>query len=535
MKKWKQYVSLVLALIMCLSMTACGGSTEETTTAEESEEVFATPLPGTIKDLVLDTSVEYDYSDYVGVWMNEDGSLLEVAEYEDGEIYFLLYDANDELIAGGPLQYVEDYHSVYAYNEEDGIAYLCCAYTDDTIELNTFGVYAWVDEEDLLPDLTGYTGYWKSENEPLYFIISDSGEWAAVNLYGEEVGPGYVVSEGNFITLCLEDGSEVISLWQEADGTLSDAENNILLPADELILLPTPEDELSETAYFSDDFANVSINYPIQMTAGPHPNVPNAVSLNAVMEDGTDDYYTNILLAFQPISGYDPYMEKGAATAEPYMAKMLDDFMNSMYGNYLLKSIGSDFEDKGDCYSITGYMWLDGSVFSTGDLTAPVRACMEVRYCGPTGYALVAITTALDSRIQNYYDICNNILETVSYDTGWSTAPKARPEQPGASANSGNSGDSGDYGTPYYWYDEDGDVWYWNGYENEFISYGSDGYIDSDSGEYMESNDAGWDDDDYYYDDYYDDYDPWSDPGDGDDAWSDPGDYYDDGWGDYFE
>ena len=49
---------------------------------------------------------------------------------------------------------------------------------------------------------------------------------------------------------------------------------------------------------------------------------------------------------------------------------------------------------------------------------------------------------------------------------------------------------------------------------------------DEDSGEYMESNDAGWD----YDDEYYDDYDPWSDPGDG---W---GDYSDDedGWGDYF-
>ena len=43
----------------------------------------------------------------------------------------------------------------------------------------------------------------------------------------------------------------------------------------------------------------------------------------------------------------------------------------------------------------------------------------------------------------------------------------------------------------------------------------------------MESNDAGWD----YDDEYYDDYDPWSDPGDG---W---GDYSDDedGWGDYFD
>ena len=109
------------------------------------------------------------------------------------------------------------------------------------------------------------------------------------------------------------------------------------------------------------------------------------------------------------------------------------------------------------------------------------------------------------------------MLETLSYTAGWSTAPKARPAY---------SGDTGDYGTPYYWYDEDGDIWYWNGYENEFIGYGSDGYIDEDTGEYMESNDAGWD----YDDEYYDDYDPWSDPGDG---WGDDSDD-EDGWGDYF-
>ena len=28
----------------------------------------------------------------------------------------------------------------------------------------------------------------------------------------------------------------------------------------------------------------------------------------------------------------------------------------------------------------------------------------------------------------------------------------------------------------------DGDIWYWNGYENEFIGYGADGYIDTDAG-----------------------------------------------------
>ena len=376
-----------------------------------------------------------------------------------------------------------------------------------------------------LPDISGYTGSWKVENEPLYFVINDSCEWAAVNLYGEEYGPGYVVAEEGFITLCMEDGAEVISLWQTDEGNLRDEDDNLLLLTDDIILLPTPEDELTETAYFSDDFSDVSINYPIQMNAGPHPNVHNAVDFNAVMEDGTDDYYTNILISFQPYSGYDPYMEKGAATAETYMKQLLNDYMTTMYGDYFIQAISSDFEDNGSYYSITGYMWLEGSVFSEGDLDAPVRACMEVRYYGPTGYALVAIATALDSRIQNYVDICGNILDTISYDPGWSTAPKERPAQPGGS---GSSGDSGDYGTPYYWYDEDGDIWYWNGYENEFIGFGSDGYIDSDSGEYMESNDAGWDYDDDYY---YDDYDPWSDPGD----YYDDEYYYEDGWGDYFD
>ena len=531
MKNWKKLASLLLALVMCLSLAACGGSKEEEAP------------PDTIENLALNASVEFDYSALLGTWQAEDGSVLFMEHHE--EVYnserFELYDADGIMTASGNLQYVEEYGYVYAYNEQDGIAHRCWFENGGALSIDSFGTFTKVsgdipgetvgdieeEEYEPLPDLTGYTGCWKVENAPLYFIINESGEWSSVNLYGEEVGPGYVVDEGAHITLYMEDGSEVISLWQEEDGVLSDTEDNLLYLTDSLLLLPTPEDALTETAYFSDDFSDVSINYPIQMTAGPHPNVHNAVDLNAVMEDGTDDYYTNILLAFQPCSGYDPYMEKGAATAETYMKKMLDDYMTSMHGDYLLQAISSDFADNGSYYSITGYMWLDGSIFGTDDLTAPVRACMEVRYYGPTGYALVAITTALDSRIQNYVDICSNILDTLSYDTGWSTAPKARPAEPGGS---GSSGDSGDYGTPYYWYDEDGDIWYWNGYENEFIGFGSDGYIDSDSGEYMESNDAGWDDDDWYYDDY----DPWSDPGDGYDEWSDPGDYYEDGWGDIF-
>ncbi len=308
-------------------------------------------------------------------------------------------------------------------------------------------------------DLSGYTGCWKLENEPFYFVINEEFEWIAINLYGEQVGPGYVVNEGECITLYMEDDS-ALALWQTAYGDLSDANGNTLTPMDYIMLLPTPEDELRQTASFPGGFTNVTINYPIQMAAHEHPNVSNALSFNAVMEDGTDDYYSNIMIAFQPIEGFDPYMEKGAAAAKTYMMKMLEDFMKSMYGSYLIKSFGSDFKDNGDYYSLTGYMWLDGDIFSDGP-SQPVRGCMEVRYYGPTGYALVATTIALEGRIRNYFDICNNMLTTLSYTAGWSTAPKARPAY---------SGDTGDYGTPYYWYDEDGDIWYWNGYENGLMA-----------------------------------------------------------------
>ena len=223
------------------------------------------------------------------------------------------------------------------------------------------------------------------------------------------------------ITLCLENGWEQTSLWQNADGDLIDTDGNTLTPVEYIMLLPTPEDELNQTACFSDDFQDVSIDYPIQLSAGPHSNVHNAVTFNAVMEDGTDDYYANILMAFQPISGYAPYMKKGAATAEKYMNDMINDFINTMCGDYVLKVLDDfDFRDNGNNYSIACDLWYDGSFFGD-DLSQPVRGHVEVRYYGPTGYALVIMTTALESRLQNYVDICNNMLTTLSYDAGWRT------------------------------------------------------------------------------------------------------------------
>ena len=520
MRNWKKFACMLLALVLCLCLAACGEKEEDvivTVANQSGQDITSLSIAATTSD---------DWGEEFVHVVFQDGDLMEVSlgAYKPSELpgfNILAYGEDDEVLYDFNAEftlYNGDYIILESPYDNPGIT-ICTSDEYDDLFANYDPYFV---EEPQIVDISGFTGCWKMVDAQFYFVINDSYEWVAINYYGEQVGPGYYVPEEDCITLCMEDGSELASLWRNEYGDLNDAGGNVLTPMDYIMLLPTPEDALNQTAYFSDGFTNVSIDYPIQMVANKHPNVSNSLSFNAVMEDGTDDYYSNILIAFQPISGYDPYMEQGAATAKTYMVKMLDDFMKSMYGDYLLQSFGSDFRDNGDYYSLTGYMWLDGSIFADGP-SQPVRGCMEVRYYGPTGYALVATTVALESRIRNYFDICNNMLTTLSYTVGWSTSPKSRPAQPAY------YGDSGDYGTAYYWYDEDGDIWYWNGYENIFMGYGSDGYIDDDTGEYMESNDAGWD----YDDEYYDDYDPWSDPGDG---WGDyvDDDYYDDGWGDYF-
>ena len=394
-------------------------------------------------------------------------------------------------------------------------------------------------------DLSAYAGCWKYDDMPFYMVINEDNEWVAINVYGDQVGPGAYTHEGDGITLSMDDGS-LLTSFAPTDSGLVDAAGNTLTAWDYIMLLPDAADDLNMTANFPDSFANVTIQYPVQMNTSTIPGIANALAFNAEMEAGTEDYYSNIFFGFEPISGYDDKLTQGLAAAKPYMEQMLNQQLESMYSGKILKTVASDCIDGGSYYSITGYVWLDPSVFEDAP-TEPVRGIIEMRYYGPTGYALVSMATSLESRIQNYNTIRSNMLATCSYTTDWATAPKPVPTAApapaatttGAGSTGGTTGsDSGDYGTPYYWNDDDGDVWYWNGTYNEFIGYGDSYYIDDD-GQYYESNDAGWEDDGYgdtfdYEEEYYEDYDPWSDPGDG---WGDYDDYsYDDeGWGDYFD
>lgn len=144
MKKQLHFL-VVFLLVLSLSLVACGGSEGDTDTSPES-----------IENLVIDDSVEYDYSNFWGTWLGEDGSILIMEHIEDitNSERFTLSDANDELLASGNIQYVEEYDHVYAYNEHDGIAYRCWFDEDNALYIDSIGTFSKVSG-DVLGETVG--------------------------------------------------------------------------------------------------------------------------------------------------------------------------------------------------------------------------------------------------------------------------------------------------------------------------------------------------------------------------------------------
>ena len=163
MKRWKKYMDLFLALALCLSLAACGGGNDDNIVDGVDDTA-----PATIKNLVTDTSVEYDYSALMGTWSSEDDSVLTMEHIEGitNSERFRLSGADHELLASGNIQYVEEYDHVYLYNEHTGIAHICWFNEDDTLYIDSFGTFARVSlnvpEETVGEnyDYTMFSGSW---------------------------------------------------------------------------------------------------------------------------------------------------------------------------------------------------------------------------------------------------------------------------------------------------------------------------------------------------------------------------------------
>lgn len=549
MKARNMIPRLILSALFFLLLTACGsGETAISVslvnrTGQEISEIHITPATTTewgdslieaplsdqtIKSVALGSFTQEDLSAGFNILVyNADSEVLYTGDLDeqcfslsDGDFLVFLPPESDTLLDITP-EYDSASYDLYAGSNATGASSLLAQSGSETPEI----------------DPTEFTGNWKYDALPSYLLLDDARQWCTLNLYTGQDGFGTVTPEADGLCLTKEDGTVLTTLQKDDSGCLIDADGNTLSPITDVILLPSGFDELTQTVSFSGDFSGAAIGYPTVMYPEDAPLLSGGLCFSPVMGPGTDDQYASILIGFHPISGYDDQMTQGYGAAKPAMTQMFSAVLTELYGDSALEIAAADCYEFEQYYSITGTMQLDGSVVS-GELTDALSAAVELRYYGPTGYVMVAIAIAPESRIDIYRDTCWNMLASCTYSTDWITAPKPIPPQPAPAPDGSDAPEE-----PYYWYDEDGDIWYWNGSENEFIGFGSDYYIDDD-GQYYESNDAGWEDDGDW--DYYDAADPWSDPGDTwDDDYYDDHDYYDDyddyddyayddeGWGDY--
>ena len=219
MKKVRNLLLVLLAAVLCLLLlTGCGEKdvTVSVTLANRSGREISSI------SITPSTSTEWDTEFVDGAFADGETISANLGTYKESEVpsaynilvyndeNYILYDTSvDELdfaIQDGdyiiflppegevPIEIAHDYDPS-DYDEADETAYV----SEET-------------EPTLSGDLSGYTGCWKLAGEPFYFVINEDYEWIAINLYGEQVGPGYVVDEGENITLCMEDDSQLVSL-----------------------------------------------------------------------------------------------------------------------------------------------------------------------------------------------------------------------------------------------------------------------------------------------------------------------------------
>lgn len=167
MKHWRKYLAFMLALVMCLTLAACGG---DSGTNDDYGDDGSSDAPGSFEGMVKDPQLLVDYGMYRGIWSGEDGSQLVVAMNDnDDEMRYALYDVNEELTASGYIQMVQEYSADYFYNEHDGVAHHSWFGEDGTLYVDTFGTFVYVSAVD-----SGESGSSDGANDEYAFL---AGTW----------------------------------------------------------------------------------------------------------------------------------------------------------------------------------------------------------------------------------------------------------------------------------------------------------------------------------------------------------------------
>lgn len=184
MKHLNKYMYLALALVLCLSLAACGESNEDY--GDDGSDYNLYGVPDSFEGLVKDSEQMSNLYLYGGAWKGEDGGTLISATNDDGdEVRFALYDSDEEVTASGFIQFVPDYDYDYFYNEHDGVAYR--SWFDDVGALHVaeFGTFTQMTGDapgentgDIDFEMMAGTWYLDAEADaPSILVFDENGGW----------------------------------------------------------------------------------------------------------------------------------------------------------------------------------------------------------------------------------------------------------------------------------------------------------------------------------------------------------------------
>ena len=199
MKHLNKYLSLALALMLCLSLAACGESNEDY--GDDGSDYNLYGVPDSFEGLVKDSEQMANLYIYGGAWTGEDGGTLIVANNDEGdEVRFALYDIDEELTASGFIQFVPEYDYDYFYNEHDGVAYRSWFDEVGALYVAELGTFTKVTG-DVPGENIGDTGFetlagtWYLDGEagaPSILVIDRTGSWELMERPGGDGDPTMV-------------------------------------------------------------------------------------------------------------------------------------------------------------------------------------------------------------------------------------------------------------------------------------------------------------------------------------------------------
>ena len=245
MKHVNKYLSLALALVLCLSLAACGESNEDY--GDDGSDYNLYGVPDSFEGLVKDSEQMANLYIYGGAWTGEDGGTLIVANNDEGdEVRFALYDIDEELTASGFIQFVPEYDYDYFYNEHDGVAYRSWFDEVGALHVAEFGTFTQMTG-DAPGENTGdidfemMAGIWYLDNDrsaERYIVIDSAGSWSLCQrtpgsaeaaeidhgtFFFETDGPNIFCADSSVREMSLrvfyfaEDGEDGVIVWGEED------------------------------------------------------------------------------------------------------------------------------------------------------------------------------------------------------------------------------------------------------------------------------------------------------------------------------